>query len=402
MPLPINIPKLLKGRIIEHDRIEFKEGWNPDGIYLSICAFANDFENIGGGYIIIGVKEENGIAQFPVIVIPDEQIDTIQRQMIGFNNLIKPVYSPKLSIEKIDNKNIIVLWILGGANRPYEVPEQITAKEKRFFYYIRKYSSSVKANQQEQQELIGLANQVPFDDRVNTNATIDDISSTLIRDHLRITKSRLHEFSESLSKAESLRIWNYPLEALEEAIANAIYHRDYQVREPFEILIYTDFITILNYCGPNLSIKQDAFKIGPIKPRRYRNRRLGDFLKKLDLTEGKATGIPRIKKVMNENGSPEAFFDFDDDRTFFEVDFFIHPEFKTEKYTLSKSLEHLNERALQIISLIKSNPEITAAEISDQLVISKRSVEKYLSKFKALGILDRIGSDKSGRWLMIS
>ncbi len=216
MPLPINIPKLLKGRIIEHDRIEFKEGWNPDAIYLSICAFANDFENIGGGYIIIGVKEENGIAQFPVIVIPDEQIDTIQRQMIGFNNLIKPVYSPKLSIEKIDNKNIIVLWILGGANRPYEVPEQITAKEKRFFYYIRKYSSSVKANQQEQQELIGLANQVPFDDRVNTNATIDDISSTLIRDHLRITKSRLHDFSESLSKAESLRIWNYPLEALEE------------------------------------------------------------------------------------------------------------------------------------------------------------------------------------------
>ena len=53
-------------------------------------------------------------------------------------------------------------------------------------------------------------------------------------------------------------------------------------------------------------------------------------------------------------------------------------------------------------SLIKSNPEITAAEISDQLVISKRSVEKYLSKFKTQGILDRIGSDKSGRWLIIS
>jgi len=105
---------------------------------------------------------------------------------------------------------------------------------------------------------------------------------------------------------------------------------------------------------------------------------------------------------MKENGSPEAFFDFDDDRTFFEADFFIHPEFKTEKYTVSKSLEHLNERALQIISLIKSNPEITAAEISDQLVISKRSVEKYLSKFKTQGILDRIGSDKSGRWLIIS
>lgn len=118
------------------------------------------------------------------------------------------------------------------------------------------------------------------------------------------------------------------MEALEEAIANAIYHRDYQVREPVEVRIYPDSICILNYGGPDRSIKSGAFKIGPVKPRRYRNRRLGDFLKELDLTEGKATGIPRIKKALKENGSPEPFFDFDDDRTFFEVDFYIHSAFK--------------------------------------------------------------------------
>src|ERR1035437_3656679 len=109
MPLPINILELLKGRIIEHDRIEFKEGWNPDAVYRSICAFANDIENIGGGYIIIGVEEENGMAKLPIKGIPADQLDTIQRQMIGLNNLIKPVHSPKLSIEEIDGKHIIVL-----------------------------------------------------------------------------------------------------------------------------------------------------------------------------------------------------------------------------------------------------------------------------------------------------
>ncbi|MBN1117295.1 MAG: hypothetical protein JXA77_08830 [Bacteroidales bacterium] len=51
MPLYINISDLLKGRIIEHDSIEFKEGWNPNTIYRSVCAFANDIENIGGGDI---------------------------------------------------------------------------------------------------------------------------------------------------------------------------------------------------------------------------------------------------------------------------------------------------------------------------------------------------------------
>ena len=52
MPLPINILDLLKGRIIEQDRVEFKAGWNPDSIYRSICAFANDIENIDSGKIL--------------------------------------------------------------------------------------------------------------------------------------------------------------------------------------------------------------------------------------------------------------------------------------------------------------------------------------------------------------
>ncbi len=51
---------------IESDRIEFKASWNPDDIYRSICAYANDFENIGGGYILIGVEEINGVAVRPV------------------------------------------------------------------------------------------------------------------------------------------------------------------------------------------------------------------------------------------------------------------------------------------------------------------------------------------------
>jgi len=55
-------------------------------------------------------------------------------------------------------------------------------------------------------------------------------------------------------EAKSVRIWNYPFQALEEAVANAIYHRDYSIREPIEIRIDSDSITILNYGGPDRSI----------------------------------------------------------------------------------------------------------------------------------------------------
>jgi len=53
--------------------------------------------------------------------------------------------------------------------------------------------------------------------------------------------------------------------------------------------------------------------------RRYRNRRIGDFLKELELTEGRGTGIPKIQRAMQSNGSPPAEFKTDDDRTFFTI-----------------------------------------------------------------------------------
>ncbi|MFM7832524.1 MAG: hypothetical protein ACKPJD_12075 [Planctomycetaceae bacterium] len=47
--LPINIEDLLRQRTVEGDRIEYKAGWNPAAVMRTLCAFANDFENLGGG-----------------------------------------------------------------------------------------------------------------------------------------------------------------------------------------------------------------------------------------------------------------------------------------------------------------------------------------------------------------
>ena len=58
--IPVNINDLLDGTVIESNRIEFKSAWNPEKILHTICAFANDFDNIGGGYIVVGVGEVDG------------------------------------------------------------------------------------------------------------------------------------------------------------------------------------------------------------------------------------------------------------------------------------------------------------------------------------------------------
>jgi ATP-dependent DNA helicase RecG len=54
-----------------------------------------------------------------------------------------------------------------------------------------------------------------------------------------------------------------------------------------------------------------------IVARDYRNRRIGDLLKELRLTEGRGTGFPTIKNAMKDNGSPEPIFETDDQSTYF-------------------------------------------------------------------------------------
>ena len=101
-------------------------------------------------------------------------------------------------------------------------------------------------------------------------ATLDYLKTNVIKE--RIIKPSDDE--------HSLHHYNYPYQALEEAVVNAMYHRDYTEREPVEITIEPDRISILSYGGPDRSISMEAIREAKkLRARRYRNRRLGEFLK---------------------------------------------------------------------------------------------------------------------------
>ncbi len=113
-------------------------------------------------------------------------------------------------------------------------------------------------------------------------------------------------------------------------MANAIYHRSYEVREPVEVRITRQELTIASYPGADRSIRMDELQIGRAVSRRYRNRRIGEFLKELDLAEGRSTGIPKILRAMRENGSPAPVFDTDEGRTWFETRLPVHEQADVE------------------------------------------------------------------------
>ena len=118
---------------------------------------------------------------------------------------------------------------------------------------------------------------------------MDYIKSNVLKEHVRKISGR----------QEAERFWNYPYDAIEEAVVNSVYHRDFLQHEPIEITIEPSGISILNCPGPDRSIsKEDIEKGDMLKSRRYRNRRLGDFLKELDLTENRFESVKKMTRFI--------------------------------------------------------------------------------------------------------
>ena len=417
--LPINADDLLRGRSIESVRVEFKASWNPDTtgfqVLKTTCAFANDFQNLNGGYVVIGVAESEGRAVRPPVGLTGDEIDSAQRWIRGRCTAMRPSCTPILSPEVLDGRDVLVVWVPASEDRPHRAPDG-PGEGRRWKYWIRVGSETVDAEASGRLEaLIEQTARVPWDDRVAHRARIEDLREAKVREHLHDVRSELrdepdaetvfrrmritapvndHEvprnvgllffsddpgqwfpgarievaqfaadragevqdrlvfrgtltaqlrdclrYLEGLSQRHirkqrdrsRVRGWvSYPMPALREALVNAVHHRGYrpEVMEPTKVFLYPDRVEVVSYPGPVAGI--ELHHLAPdasIPPPPPRNRRVGELLTQLGLAEALWTGLPRIYRSMEENGSPVPRFDFDPGRTWFRAILPAHPEY---------------------------------------------------------------------------
>ena len=110
LKLPISLDDVLRGKSVEWERLEYKKGWNPEDVLHSICAFANDFHNLGGGYIIIGVEEQDGRPILPPAGIDPAALDKIQKELLNLgHSAIQPMYHPLSAPYEIDGKRVCLM-----------------------------------------------------------------------------------------------------------------------------------------------------------------------------------------------------------------------------------------------------------------------------------------------------
>ena len=99
----------------------------------------------------------------------------------------------------ISRREVLIIWVPGGETRPYKAKVSFARDSKEWAYYIRKQSSTVRARGEDERELLSLAATVPFDDRYNQAASLDDLSPRLIEEFLREVKSELANDMKNLS-----------------------------------------------------------------------------------------------------------------------------------------------------------------------------------------------------------
>ena len=474
MALPINVEDLLHQRKVERTRIEYKADWNPEPLIHTITAFANDFDNMGGGYVLVGVEEENGRPKLPVSGLNPDAIDDIQLDILNKCNFIEPRYIPVIEPYTIDGKEIIVLWAPGGEERPYKCPEKVYTdkggQKSNKSYYIRKGARTIKANAREEKELISMSRDVPFDDRINYQADITDMRPALIADYLSTVGSALYQDSmnrpimdvatdmklvrgpseyrkplnvglmffnenpedyfscariEVVDKPDptgigmtekifrgpldrqlrdalayirnyiikeyvtkvpnselAIRAFNWPYQAVEEALSNAVYHKSYQIHEPITVTITPEKMEILSLPGPDWSITSENLEKRVLVSKRYRNRRIGDFLKELNIVEGRNTGVPLIIQSMQNNGSDLPIFETDDERTYFSTILPVHPIFSKSANSEDSAAENAGkgtsrrtreELRVLILKALQTNGDLSMNQLSSALGYAKRT-----------------------------
>lgn len=381
-----DILKLIE--VWENQTTEFKQEFTTDPIRKSLVAFSNDYQEQGGGVIIIGVepKAKN-------IVGIDGSADDLILRITGLcrdGNII-PSIAPDIYPVTIEGKEVVVVEVKKSQRRPHRSNNKC---------YIRIGTSNQEATPDEEFELIRRTGRIPFDLTPLREAALEDLDfnkfeqeflpKRVSSDVLALNGRSSIEWLENLkfvykeggryiptvsaillfgkqpqmflsqSSIDFIRfegddpsypivdrkeilgtldqliiigvelverftmqgykfsekspvrtaIYEYPLRAIREALANAVVHRDYEdSRSQVSIKMFDDRVEILSPGGLFGIMTKENFGTGVND---YRNPTLAVGLNFLGLVEKAGTGIFLIKRQMKENGSLDPTFEIGD------------------------------------------------------------------------------------------
>ena len=129
-------------------------------------------------------------------------------------------------------------------------------------------------------------------------------------------------------------------------------------------------------------------------------------MKELHLTEGRNTGFGKILRALEENGSPKPEFETDDDHSYFISRLFVHEAFlreekkEREQKGAKKEPKKGAEKKWDILQRMKEESTITQVKLMEEFNLTRKQVQKIIKDLREDGLVERQGSNRSGKWIV--
>jgi len=427
----------------ENQFIELKEQFS-EGVLKTISAFANT----SGGVILIGVKDNKEVVGINLKVGEFEEIVNKIVDSLGFQPEIKLVSFNRKKLIRIDvQKSSIPIKYkgiyykrVGNTTRGMNTDElsrffrqdlrweRLTKPEfsiddldeETIKNFVSLGTSKGRLNLQNRNistqvllKMLGLIENEHF-----TNACIllfgknpqqfflgAKMRVVRLKDNITIIGDRwisgnlfkqYYETEEAIKSLINVRyeikgfnredIWDYPLPAIREGIANALIHRDYLEGRETQIKVYDDKIWFNNLGGllDGVSL-EELLSAHASKPR---NPLIANIFYTAGIIESLGSGIDRMRSALKEQNLPEMKIE----ANHFDFNLWFLKDVYTKEYLTKLGL---NERQIKAVMYVKKSGKITNKEYQELTKISRQTATIDLSELTEKSIFIKIG--KAGR-----
>jgi ATP-dependent DNA helicase RecG len=418
-----------------------------------ICAFAN----AAGGVLLIGIDDEG--------VIRGINLDNNHRSRIqNILNCIEPKIELTIEEISVDNKTVLCLHCPSGNEKPYTVSgsiivrngpnsEKITSVQRmrdffqnsdriffdearcesfkypedfnqKFFRDFIRHSGisdvledeTIISNLQLKEKggyfkngavlFFGKDPQKFFPQAITRCLLFKGCNKTYILDDKTFAGNLLEQYNGALTYLRQKLNLNYiiqgagprkevleiPEDIFKECLINSLAHRDYYEKGAVtHVEIFDDRVDITNPGGLVNSIAKEEFGSRSLS----RNPLVFGLFLRMNMVEKIGSGINRMIGGMREANLPDPKFGI---HGFFSVSFFRPINFEV---WLSQLTLKLTTSQLNLLREIHLNGQISKKRLSERIKLGKTAIDNNISSLKQMGILQRIGSDRSGSWKII-
>lgn len=433
---------------LESMNVELKEILTSE-LKKEVVAFANTCD----GIIYIGVNDKGEVIG---VENSDDVIERAGASIRNAIKPDVSMYVT-LNVEQVENKNIVAIRVQRGVSRPYYIAEKglkpsgvyirqgnssVPASED----YIRQMIKETDGDSFEKLRSLNQELTFNYADMIfkNINISFGDIQKKtlgiigednlytnlglllsdqcvhtlkiaifegkekgIFKDRKEFKGSLLKQITEAFEYIDLLNKTqatfeglirkderDYPVEAIREALLNAVVHREYSFGASTLVNIYEDRIEFLSLGGIISGLSLEAVMLGVSQSR---NEKLADVFYRLHLIEAYGTGIQKILlNYKNYNLKPV----FKAETGAFQVILpNIHYQSETEE-NIEKQPLGLDDEYKKIINFLEQGTK-SRKEIQEYIELSQSKIITMLRELLSLGLIVKIGNGKNTKYQKI-